>query len=484
MSGDVTLMRIETTIDAPAAAFPDRVALRYGECSWTFREIQAERDRRAGILVEAGLGVGDRVLVAERITADYPLTYLACSQAGLVLASLSPLLAEPEIAALAERITPRLVFTPTGAPHPALPFVPTLALSLPGTPGAAAVEEAYRRSAAGAVTDPSIIRATSGSTGARPKLIVRAHQSITWRCGESPWPAGPTSVYSDLTSTQLAMGEFCRAAVLGTTFVLPVTVGVAGLEEELAAQGVTAIYSNPGMMTALMQLTTPPPAGLHLEVIRTVGAPLPLELQQALGRRYGAVVCSDYGQSECTGITGTYGAETPPGSVGQARPGVEVRLLDDDGQPVAEGEIGEFVVRSPAVMLGYLDDPVLTAAVLRDGWIYTGDYAHRDTVGNYFIHGRRNLLINVAGSKVAPEEVEAVLLRHPGVREVVALAMPHRLRGQVVRAVIVPEGGPPSVAELRRFCRHHLASYKVPRAIEFRDSLPHSALGKVLRPQV
>ncbi|MFN8513288.1 MAG: AMP-binding protein [Chloroflexia bacterium] len=155
--------------------------------------------------------------------------------------------------------------------------------------------------------------------------------------------------------------------------------------------------------------------------------------------------------------------------------------MDDQGEDVPPGATGELLVRSPGLMLGYLGDPRATAEVLRDGWYHTGDLARRDEAGYYWLEGRRSLRISVGGYKVAPEEVESVLLQHPAVREAVVLAAPDRLRGEVVRAVIVPDGQPPTPSELRRFCAAHLARYKIPRRIEFRDDLPRSPLGKVLR---
>jgi len=119
--------------------------------------------------------------------------------------------------------------------------------------------------------------------------------------------------------------------------------------------------------------------------------------------------------------------------------------------------------------------------VLRDGWYHTGDLARRDEAGWYWLEGRRASRINVGGYKVTPEEVEAVLQQHPGVREAVVVAMPERLRGESVRAIIVPEGAPPTPGELRDFCAARLARYKIPRRFEFRDDLPRSPLGKVLR---
>jgi long-chain acyl-CoA synthetase len=149
---------------------------------------------------------------------------------------------------------------------------------------------------------------------------------------------------------------------------------------------------------------------------------------------------------------------------------------------VPDGALGELIVRSPGLMLGYLGDPEATAEALRDGWLHTGDNARRDADGCYHLAGRRGLLINVAGHKVSPEEVEAILEEHHGVREAVVVPQPDARRGEVVKAIVVPEGAALTEQELRRFCRARLAGYKVPRSVEFRrEPLPRSALGKVLR---
>ena len=180
-------------------------------------------------------------------------------------------------------------------------------------------------------------------------------------------------------------------------------------------------------------------------MLRTIGAVLPDAVRSAAAARYGAPLAEEYGTAECVSIMGASGLETPHGSVGRPYPGVEVRLLDGAGREVPQGAIGELAVRSPGIMLGYLDDRDATAAVLRDGWYHTGDSARRDAAGYYYILGRRGLLINVGGSKVAPEEVEAVLERHPAVREAVVVPQPDARRGEVVKAIVVPAGGVPDV---------------------------------------
>jgi acyl-CoA synthetase (AMP-forming)/AMP-acid ligase II len=160
---------------------------------------------------------------------------------------------------------------------------------------------------------------------------------------------------------------------------------------------------------------------------------------------------------------------------------VTIRLVDEAGHDVPEGASGELIARAPAVMLGYLGEPEQTAAVLRDGWIWTGDIARRDAEGNYFLLGRRAHWINVGGAKVLPEEVEHVLEEHPAVREAAVSGAVDAARGEIVRALIVPHGEPPTITELIRFCRARLASHKIPRRFEFHEQLPRSSALKILR---
>ena len=474
-------MRIEETIDAAATSTPEKIALSFGHRHWTYRQLREERDRRAGVLIEAGLGVGDRVICAERVSDDYIITVLACCRAGLVFAGLSSLLTTTELEALAARIAPHLALTQAGATADCLPAPCTLPLALPGTPSSDAVAVGAARSAAGNADDPALIRPTSSTTTARPKLVLRPHRSATWIGANDPAPITALSVCCCTATTLFRPVEVCQTFVAGATLTFPEAIGVGSLDEELASQGATILYTTPAALTVLARQTQPPPAELRLAHIGTIGAVLPTTIKDAIVARYRATVFEEYGLSECTSITTTLGIAAPAGSIGLPNAGVAVRIVDDAGQPLPAAIVGELAVHSPGLMLRYLDDAATTAAVMRDGWLYTGDRAWRGADGYYYLAGRRGLLINVGGFKVAPEEVEAILLGHPRVREAVVLAQVDTVRGEVVRAIIVPDGEPPTVQELRLFCRKQLASYKVPRLIEFRSSLPRSALGKVLR---
>ena len=171
-----------------------------------------------------------------------------------------------------------------------------------------------------------------------------------------------------------------------------------------------------------------------------------------------------------------------PGSVGPPLPGVAVRILDEAGRELPRGQVGEVAVHGPNVMLGYLNRPEETAQVLRDGWLRTGDLGYVDEDGYVFLVDRKKDLILVGGMNVYPREVEEVLLTHPAVAQAAVVGRMHPLRGETVRAVVVLRPGQTATAgELGAFCRRHLAAFKCPREVEFREELPLLPTGKVDR---
>ncbi len=475
------MLRLEQIIDRWADERPDHPALVYNERRWTYTALRAEMDRRAAMLVAAGLESGETIVTSAIATDDLILTMLACARADLTFFHLSAELAPVERAAFATRADAHLVFTADGSPDSAYPALPRLSLSLPGIASDAAYAEAMQRSACGDADATFSLFITSGTTGATPKIVRQPHRMMTWRHAQSDWRASADHVFYRLHGTFFHPRPIAEMLCHGGTLVLAHPKDPARMEEEIAASGTTALWTNVPFVQTLVEQVTPPPTGLVLRTIRTGGMLMPTSLKHAAARRYGATLLEDYASTEGGSMIGTPPHSAPDGSIGIPYPGVRARLVDEAGTDVPEGATGELIVRTPGMMIGYLDAPEATAQALRDGWFWTGDLARRDANGFYFLEGRRALRINVGGHKVAPEEVEAVLMRHPGVREVVVLAMPDSTRGEVVRAVIVAKGDPPPISALRQFCRERLATYKVPRHWEFRDDLPRSPLGKVLR---
>lgn len=474
-------VRVETLVDMIAAQRPHHPALLFGERRWTYIQLRIELDRRAARLVEAGLRTGDVVATTEAASDDLAISFLACCRAGLTLLPLSAALTRAEVTPLFDQAHARIVLTADGNPHPAQATLPSLPLRLHGPASDAATQEAMHRSRLGTPDEIAAILATSGTTGTRPKLVCVPHREHTWRRTTPAWWETADGIYYTPRRNLFITWEFSGVLMVGGTTLLSHATSPTEVEAEMSIHRATILWTVPALLRLLTEQTRPPQPGIALQIVRTVAAPLSPAVARAAARRYRATVIQGYGSTEAAGMMGTPMEGAPEESIGTPYPGVEARIVDESGTEVTEGDIGELVVRSPGLMLGYLDDPEATDRALRDGWLWTGDLARRDTKGYYYLSGRNALRINVNGFKVSPEEVEAVLEMHPAVREAAVLAAPDATHGEVVRAVIVPNGIAPSVAELRRFCRGRLAAYKVPRLWEFHERLPRSPLGKIRR---
>jgi acyl-CoA synthetase (AMP-forming)/AMP-acid ligase II len=164
---------------------------------------------------------------------------------------------------------------------------------------------------------------------------------------------------------------------------------------------------------------------------------------------------------------------------------VELRVVDESGAELPDGEVGQLVARGDNVCAGYLDEPEETAAILRDGWLWTGDLARRDPDGFFFHQGRSKEILKIGGHRVSPIEIEHVIARHPEVAEVAVIGVKEDLRGEVPAAFLVPRAGAsPSESELRRYCRENLPAFQVPVTFTTVDALPRNEAGKLLRAEL
>lgn len=226
------------------------------------------------------------------------------------------------------------------------------------------------------------------------------------------------------------------------------------------------------------------PAKPELTSVRlffTAGAPLSSEISERFRNVFGLTVKQLYGSTETGALSINYdGDAANEGSVGKPLDGICIDILDENGEKLPNGSMGEVAIRSPAMTRQYDDLPTMTAECFRDGYFLSGDLGYVDAEGRLFINGRKKLFINVAGNKVDPLDIETIIKTHPKVRDAVVVGIPHPNYGEMVKAVVVAESEC-SEEEIVALCEKQVAWYKVPKYVEFRAEIPRSPLGKILR---
>ena len=214
---------------------------------------------------------------------------------------------------------------------------------------------------------------------------------------------------------------------------------------------------------------------------------MPGEVLRAFEEKFGCQILEGYGLSETSPVASFNhpDRERKIGSIGTPIKGVEMKVVDDDGNDVDQGEVGEIVIKGPNVMKGYWGKPDATAETIKDGWFHTGDMAKIDEEGYFFIVDRKKELILRGGYNVYPREIEEVLYEHPAVAEVAVVGIPDDKMGEEVGAAVVLKSGEVvGEDELKSYAKEQLASYKYPRQIWFPDELPKGATGKILKREI
>jgi len=224
-----------------------------------------------------------------------------------------------------------------------------------------------------------------------------------------------------------------------------------------------------------------------LRVCISGAAALPTDVLIAFEEKFRVPLLEGYGLTEASPVVSLnpMRGKRKPGSVGLPINGVQVKIVGEQAQGLVADEIGELLVKGPNVMKGYFKNEQANSSTLKDGWLFTGDMSRIDQEGYIYIVDRKKEMINVRGLNVYPAEIEKVLLRHPGIREAAVVGVRDRLKGEVPKAFIVLEGNQRlSVSEITGYLRKNLAGFKIPKFVEFRDSLPKTATGKIAKRQL
>jgi long-chain acyl-CoA synthetase len=246
---------------------------------------------------------------------------------------------------------------------------------------------------------------------------------------------------------------------------------------------VSMFFAVPTIYIGLLNADVAP---ARLESVRfyfSAAATMPVEVAERWKWKYGRPIMEGYGLTE-TSPFASYNHiwRHRPGSVGTPIENVEMTILDAEDQPVETGAWGEICIKGPNIMLGYWNRPADTAQAIRGGWFHSGDIGYVDDEGYFFIVDRVKDMINAAGFKIWPREVEEVVFQHPAIKECAVVGLTDADKGEIPAAFLVLRDGASLTAEeLDAYCRLHLAAYKVPRRVEFVDSLPKNATGKILK---
>ncbi len=339
--------------------------------------------------------------------------------------------------------------------------------------------------------DVAVLMFTSGTAGA-PRPAVLSHGNLLANIDQVLAVPEAARMDGDVSLCVLPLFH-----IMGLNAILGVALrsGVAVLlierfdpqsaAEAIARHEVTLVAGAPTMWAAWASLPgLPPGAFAHVRVATSGAAALPVEVADRMRERYALEILEGYGLTEASPVvTSALGLDRKPGSIGAPLDGVEVRLVDDDGEDVLVGDEGEIWVRGPNVFLGYWGDPPGECSALTpDGWLRTGDVGVVDDDGHLFLVDRAKDLIIVSGFNVFPAEVEEVLLEHPAIDDCAVVGVPHPYSGEAVKAfVVVAPGRSIEEDEVNAFCASHLPRYKCPEKVLFVDELPHGVAGKVLR---
>ena len=480
----------------------DEVALISRGKSTTYGSLRTQVGGLRGGLVGLGLEPGDRVAIVCGNNWYFVASYLAVLGAGLVAVPLNPTSPPLELESQMRNVEARAVIVgPTGREHVAgvdrsrVPTVETY-IGCGFTPEGGVDLDQLVASEPTPIADRddddlALLVYTSG-TGGAPKAAMLSHGNLRTNIAQTLSLPGGEHTKDDVVFGVLPLFHiFGLNVMLGAAFAVGAKVLLVERFDPISAieaiqkHGVTIVTGPPTMWAAWVGLPEVPEGAFSAVRIAASGAArLPEETARSVERRFGLRLHEGYGLTEASPVvSSTLGTEAPLGSVGIPAPGLDVRLVDDEGEDVLVGDAGEVWVRGPNVFQGYYRDPETSARTVdEDGWLHTGDVATVDDHGHLFLVDRVKDLIIVSGFNVYPAEVEEVLVQHPAIDACAVVGVPHPYSGEAVKAYIVTvQGSSVEEDEVIRFCAGRLARYKCPDKVWFVDEVPQGMGGKVLR---
>ncbi len=497
-------MSLKLMLEKVAERYGEKTAIVSGDRRLSYADLDKAANKVANALIKMGVNKGDRIAMLLSNSPEFVIIYFGVVKTGAIAVPLDPKYKIDELASLFGDSMPKILVSESPTLEPLVPVlsrfksirhVIDLSSNYEGQflsyKEIMAAGSAQRIEVEPEPEDIALIVYTS-SPSFHPRGVMLSHQCLLMEAAISVGGFQQTdkdvmmlfalplyhvfglvvallaSIYRGSTvvivpGTGLSISSFMAAIEIEKGTIFPGVPYIFALAIDMAEkQGINSDLSS-------------------LRLCASCGAPLPVDVIRRFKQHYGFNIV------DCLGLTEAVCQVTCPpidgsgklGSVGQALPGWEIRIVGDDGRDLSPNKSGEIIVRGP-IMKGYYNNPQATSEVIKDGWLYTGDIGRLDDEGNLFITGRKKEVIIVKGQNIYPSDIEMVLYKHPKVAEAAVIGIPDEMRGEMVGAVIaLRDGAVATEQEIRRFCLKRLADYKVPRQIIFLDSLPRTATGKI-----
>ena len=488
-------MNIKEILERTASQMPQKTAIVLGSQRVSYGELDTASNRVANALLNLGLKNGEHVAILLSYNPDWLINYFGIVKAGGKTVILNSMLKAPDYDSLLRDSDSKILLTEKNFAEmlsSVLPTVPLLERTLQVD------SDSYKEMLAGSSTiapavdmdddDETALIYTSGVLG-KQKGVVHTHRSLM--TGAELVALGLEQTSKDVSVGMIpffyALGILVVALssiMKGSTMVLVPRFTPKGVLETVEQERATILVGVPAMFNALAMLDEKTLKKYDLSSLRvalTAGAKASAHLMRDLEQKFGLTLTEVYGTTEALATTFGDLHNRKLGTAG--KPIEDVKILDDNGKELPRREIGEIVCRSPQVMKGYYKAPELTSQVLKDGWFHTGDLARMDADGYIeYVEKKSFIIVTSAGVKIPPTEVEEVLLKHPNVAEAAYVGIMDEHGGQIPTLFVVPkEGKTVTRQEIRSFLSQSLADFKMPRKIEFLDSIPKTGSGKMDR---
>ena len=490
-------MNIAQNVERAAIFFPDKIAILFEDRKITYKELDQAGNRLANAFAAHGIEKGDRVALYLPNIPEFAFCYLAAVKIGAIAVSVNPMLKSDELKYLLNDSGSKLLCTVGELlPHVSTNDYPTVKHILVCEGDSAGNPILADWSNAGSIDgksvemspqDPAVLLYTSGTTGF-PKGATLTHGNLVSNVWATVHHAGFKRedrlplflpLFHVFGQNFIMNGAFsaCATLVLYRRFIPDLVLDSIGRDK------VTLFFAVPTIYIALLNMDLSKYDLSSLRYEFSAAATMPREISAQWTERFGRSIYEGYGLTECSPFAAyNHDFRHKFGSVGTPVENFEVKILDEEDNEVPLGDWGEICIKGPGVMSGYWNRPEETAQALRNGWLHSGDTGAMDEEGYIFIVDRVKDMINVAGFKVWPAEVEQALYKHPAVKEIAVYGVPDPEKGEKVKAaVVLKDGVTCTKEEIIAYCKEKMANYKIPHSIDFVGELPKSATGKILK---